>query len=282
MALTQEQLEDRRHYVGGSDVPAILGVSPYANATDVWLAKTGRLEVKPHPSLAAEIGDRMEPMLVEWTRDRVAPGANVERDRHFHHDNGIFRAQVDGWLPDRAEVIESKTSGLVNGMWRNDEWGADGTDHVPFAVLAQVNFQLLCTGADAAHVAAFLGAGVGPRFYLVERSQGLIDDIRDVCERFWNDNVLADVQPEARPSLEALEEHVREPLKMVTIDESYGDWWMQIQEQEAKVKGAKEEARRQVLEEMGDAEIGATMLGEFSYKSDKNGKRRFLWKERKG
>lgn len=281
MALTKDELVARRSHIGGSDVPAILGLDPYRTITDVYMSKLGLVEEEPQPNLAAEIGDRLEPVLVAWARDRIDPEQDLTLNERFWHENGIFAAQVDGWMPSLGEPIESKTSGLVNGMWRNDEWGDDGTDEVPHRVLAQVNFQLLASGAERGHVAAFLGAGVGPRFYEIHRHPDLIQEIHDRCEHFWNEHVLKEAPPDEPASLATLEHRVREPSKLVSIDESLGEWYAGLKEQAGLIEATKKEAKRQILEALGDAEIGATPWGEFHYKANKNGVRRLVWKELK-
>jgi len=45
MALTTEQREIRRRYLGSSDIAAIFGMSPWKSAYDVWLEKTGSSKI---------------------------------------------------------------------------------------------------------------------------------------------------------------------------------------------------------------------------------------------
>lgn len=42
MLINQDFTQDRSKYLGGSDVGAILGLSPYKTPLDVWLEKTGK------------------------------------------------------------------------------------------------------------------------------------------------------------------------------------------------------------------------------------------------
>ena len=42
----QEWLEDRRKGIGGSDVATILGLNQYKSAYQLWLEKTGQVELK--------------------------------------------------------------------------------------------------------------------------------------------------------------------------------------------------------------------------------------------
>lgn len=55
--ITDKQREQRRRYIGGSDMAAILGVDPWKTQVDLWLEKTGRLVDEPLTSKAAELGN---------------------------------------------------------------------------------------------------------------------------------------------------------------------------------------------------------------------------------
>jgi len=288
MSLTREELQQRTAYIGSSDVPAILGVDEYRTITDVYLSKIGALEIEPTSSLAADLGSRLEPALVTWAHDRLEDEhgpLELELDRRFMHENGIFSAQCDGWLPSLAEPIEAKTHGLVSPVWDGSEWGADGSDEIPFRTLAQVNFSMLVTGARKAHVVALLGRGMGPRFYVVNRVEPLVAEIAERCERFWRENVEKCVPPEALASLSVMKTRLREPSLMTSVDPMLAERWQSLKDQEALVKAAIDEAKGDVLAQMEledgrAAEIGSTPWGDFEYKANRNGVRRFIYKEK--
>lgn len=42
MLINQDFTHDRTKYLGGSDIGAILGLSPYKTPLDVWLEKTAK------------------------------------------------------------------------------------------------------------------------------------------------------------------------------------------------------------------------------------------------
>ena len=51
--------QDRSKYLGGSDIGAILGLSPFKSPLAVWMEKTGK-EVKPIDSLPLRFGSFAE------------------------------------------------------------------------------------------------------------------------------------------------------------------------------------------------------------------------------
>lgn len=272
--MNADELRARRGFVGASDVPAILGLDRYRSSHDVWLEKTGRVELVPTPSDPAEFGSAVEPVLVAWAAQKL--GVTVQRGQVAHHPTLPFcRAQLDGWVQSQQAVVEAKAYGLWNPMWDGSEWGNDGSDNVPFNVLAQVNFQMACSSATAGYVSALLGRGMGVRVYYLPREEALVQRIQDAVVAFWEGNVLADVPPTTPVSLDTLKLVVREPDKVVEVDAGWPDRWASLKDQEALVGAAVQEARRSILQEMGDAEVGYTPFGHFSYRANARGVRTF-------
>jgi putative phage-type endonuclease len=269
--LTREELKQRRRYIGGSDVAAILGLNPYRNITDVFLEKTGRTHAEPTTSRPADLGNRLEPVLVQLAADTI--GDTAELNKRFH--NEWRSAQVDGWLANRREVIEAKAVGLFNPRFNRDEWGSEGTDEVPFMYLVQVLWQLHVSGADTGHLSALLGGGLGHRLYTIPRNDELIQQINTLVEGFWFENVIADVEPTEPATLNTYKEVIREPDKTVEVRNDlpflYEAAQIAAKEADAKV----DELKARVLKEIGDAEVGVTPFGHFSYRADKRGRRTF-------
>ena len=279
MALTIEQLKARTQWIGSSDVPALLGVDKYRNVGDLFLEKTGRTELAETTNAAADWGDRLEPIVCEWIGERL--GEEVVRGEHRQSEDGILRAQLDGWVPSLGEAVEIKTAGLFNPMFRADEegWGADGTDEVPFRVLAQVQFALMLASAPRGHVGAFLGGGVGPRHYVIEAHAPLQAEIRRRCYAFWEEHVLAGVPPEDIPSIETLKVVRREPAKSVEIDAGLLERYRDVKNQAAMVKQAEDEAKAALLAALGDGEEGYSPVGSVTYMANARGVRSLRLKD---
>jgi len=55
---------NRAHFIGGSDVAAILGLSPYRSAVDVWLEKTGQ-STSNQTSMAMRFGQFAEEFIAQ-------------------------------------------------------------------------------------------------------------------------------------------------------------------------------------------------------------------------
>jgi len=274
MALTREELAARRHYVGGSDVPAILGVSPYRNITDVWLEKTGRMDPDRTTSRPADLGNRLERPLVELVADQL--GERVEFGHRFTRDDAEYKvAQVDGWMPDVSAPIEAKCIGLWNSRFDARDWGSEGTDQVPYYVLVQVVWQLHCSDSVEGYVSALLGGGLGHRVYHIKAVPGLAREIDDRVDRFWHENVLADIEPSMPASLSSYRDVLREPGKVVEVDDALPFAYEAAQVAATDAKKELDRVRQLALQQMGDAETGYTPWGHFTYKANVRGVRTF-------
>jgi len=279
MALSLAALKRRRKWIGSSDVPAILGVSQYRNIGDVYLEKTGQTIPEVTTNDAADWGDRLEPLMCRWVAERL--GVKVKRGQHRQSADGILRAQLDGWIESARETVEVKTSGLLNPYFRADTagWGADGTDEVPFSVLAQVQFALLLSGAARGHVPAFLGGGAGPRHYVIEAVPDLQREIEARCRAFWTDHVLTRVPPTVTPHLDTLSRVAREPGKSVEVDADLIEHYQLVKDQKALVDAAANDARAELIAALGDAEEGYCPFGSVSYRANRRGTRALRVKE---
>lgn len=101
-------LAERKKGIGGSDVGAIIGVSPYRSRLDVWLDKTNKGgEVADNYAMAR--GRAMEPFIREWFVHETGLTVNVIEDYTAQHKEYPFlRASYDGVTSDDA-ILEIKT-----------------------------------------------------------------------------------------------------------------------------------------------------------------------------
>lgn len=189
---------ERRHSLGASEVPAILGLSPYSTPLDVYRSKFGH-DRGMDPELAF-IGHAEELTIGRWLR-RFRPELGVIR-RGFMARSVPYpwlHASFDRFLVKRREwtPVQMKTAHQYAG----DEWE---NDRVPIAVQAQVQAELLVHGSDYGYAVAFVG---GRRFHLqrIDRDEDFLQNILiPQASRFWTEHVLAEVPPDPTTSAEAV------------------------------------------------------------------------------
>jgi putative phage-type endonuclease len=189
MPITREQREQRRHHIGASDTPAILGISPWATKPDIYWSKVGPLP-DDEPTVAMQTGNRLEGPLIEFAAERL--GVKAERDISLIHPGGIFAANLDARIIGNGSAIEAKYVGPANA----DAWGPDGSEEIPDYVYAQVQHQAYVADLSTVYVAAFVsGFRADWRLFPIPRDEKAINVIVERGMAFWNDHVLPQIPP---------------------------------------------------------------------------------------
>jgi hypothetical protein len=132
--------------IGGSDVAAILGFSPYATPFDVWMdLQHGR---RNDGNKATDRGNRLEPALLDWYSDT-------------HHRITARQVEVEGaapWMGGHLDalaerrIVEAKTD--ARNIWAPDgtiveKWPETSEIPVPAYYASQAYWYLEITGAPA-------------------------------------------------------------------------------------------------------------------------------------
>lgn len=191
--LTPEQAKNRVGKIGSSDVPRILGISPYGDkspakqARDAYFSIMGQSPRTETDSMRA--GNFLEPAILNWAEWKI--GKPFARDTQVVRDWQI--ASFDGLGDDF--VVEAK---WVQNPDMCAHWGRAGCkkpENVPEYVLAQVQHQLMLTGFSVAYVAA-LRAINGFGLYAVPRDDELIGLIFEAEQKFYTDHILPKVAPQ--------------------------------------------------------------------------------------
>ena len=180
---------DRTGFIGGSDVAAILGVSPWKSPLQLYLEKTGeyREEITPEKQRIFDRGHRWEPVVVDMLADELSDhGYAVEvvarNARYQDAEHPFLAAEIDLEL-------------LVDGERMNGEiktvhpfaakaWGEPGTDEIPIYYAAQVMHGLMVRPRERAIVAALIGVD-DLRIHWVDRDDETIAAIRARELEFW-------------------------------------------------------------------------------------------------
>jgi len=235
--ITPEQREMRRQTLGSSDAPAVVGVDPWRSAADVYYSKTTELEDRP--SQAMQIGNRMEPVLLDWAEEKL--GISLQRIVMQVAEQFPLAANLDGLCVDA--VVEAKYVG-PNAA---DYWGEPDTDQVPDHVLVQVMHQMIVTRRELAWVPAAICRYQGLSFEMVrvEFDADIAGNILEIETAWWERHVMSRVCPTDEPAhLDTLKKIRRLP-DSILLDAAAGAiaamLWAQRQEKSEAVKAAEDE-----------------------------------------
>jgi putative phage-type endonuclease len=251
-----EWLAERRKGLGGSDMAAILGLSPWRTAVDVWMDKTGKGEDQPEtPAMrwgtlledlvAKEYAEKMNVSVTRVNQMLKNPSmpfliGNIDRAVSEIGKrpvvNGEFRTE---------RILECKTSRTFS----NSDWGPEMTDEIPVYYMTQVLHYLGLTGTEICDVACLFD-GRDFKVYRVRKDMELINRMWEKAARFWEDHVLKDTPPDPvsasdvstlfpRSSAKAIEasgEVAEAARKAEAIKNHIKDLEAQLEAEESKVK----------------------------------------------
>lgn len=244
---------DRRKFIGGSDISAILGISPWRSAVDLWIDKITPPVENGQNAAAKRRGTRLEPYILDMIREEH--GLHIVANNARYIDAGVpyFAAEIDAETED--ENIEIKTV----HPFKAKEWGAHDTDELPLHYVAQVQWGLGVRPKARARVFALIGDELKP--YVVERDEETIAALRERAMTFWTTYV----QPKVQPPIDYQHKDVIDTLKRLypgsdgTVIEATAmhEHWRAVHETASemvkKYEGILDGARAHLLAEMGNA-----------------------------
>ena len=245
--------------IGGSDLSALLGRSPWGTPFTLYARVVSALEGRamPHedstPKRRGRVLERaVLDLYAEETGARLLPGPKLGHPRLAY-----VRASLDA-LADRdgLRVVDAKTAGMSEVR----KWGEAGTDEVPEYIVLQMNWY---AGIAAAHgqtdeddvdVAALVGGDL--RVYHVPWDAELFGMLEQAVERFWVDHIEPRRPPPMTdplvelPSIGALypkhEGEAREWSSLSPGDEEWLRRWLFYRSERKKAEALEKEAEARV------------------------------------
>lgn len=193
---------DRRHYLGGSDAAAVLGLSGWDSLVDLWLdkAKGVRKPVSEAQRRRWKRGHRLEPIIRAMTLDKLADeGHDVEliqcNGRYSDDRHAFLSCEIDFELRVDGEFITADAKS-VDGRAR-DKWGAIGSDEIPIEYMAQfLHGQGIHPLKPRRTLVAALRSWDDVDLYWVTRDDETIAGMREKMVHFWHNHVIPKVPPD--------------------------------------------------------------------------------------
>lgn len=192
--INQQWLAERKKGLGGSDVAAVLGLSPWKSAYDLWMEKTGRVE-------APDISNKPN---VEW--GTILEGEIAKKFAREHPEykvtklNAILKSKEHPWMLaslDRRLRDENGNSGVLEIKTASGFAASSWDEGVPDYYQAQIAHYLAITGWDYAIVAVLIGGQDYQEFMFTrEDLQDIMDQITTKGGDFWYNYILSDIEPD--------------------------------------------------------------------------------------
>ena len=213
--LTEDQwLSWRRKGIGGSDVAVALNSSPYRTARDLYYDKIGVVmsDDGPDRSITFQIGHLLEDVVAQIFAKKT--GLSVYED-HWMYQHPFFPfliADVDRFvtLPDgRKAILECKTAHYdMQFKWAN---GA-----VPRHYELQVRHYMSVMNIDVAFIACLFSNNEND-FVWQKIERDLEEEENTIMElaAFWNNHVMARVEPDVKEQAEDILDRLGVPASVV-------------------------------------------------------------------
>ncbi len=198
----QKWLELRRGGIGGSDIAAIMGKSPWATARDVYRDKAS-LRAEKKPTAAMQRGQEKEPVIRGMTEEKLnsifsaGPQFRVLSSPFLYRsaEREILIADIDGVvLVGREQELWAGLEIKAVGFYATKAWRDGG---MPHHYLLQVNWYMGITRMRRWLVAPLLGNQLEIR--VLEFNEELWNDQQQAAIGFWNAYLLPRICPPSIP-----------------------------------------------------------------------------------
>ena len=298
-----EFLSRRKNGIGGSDIAAIAGLSPFRSPLDVYFDKTGNGVDQNQTDEKFPIG---ESAALYWGAVHeanigraytIVTGRKIMRYNrliqnmetpYFIGDVDFLGFCDDGKTPFVARTGEIRTTKGIEcktGRWANtEEWGEHGSDFVPVTYICQVQWYMGLVPQLESFDIPVLFSGSDFRIYTIHRDDDLIRKLREIGAEFWSENVQKKVPPPPRSYEEVKKlypvSNGRKMLASVELEQKVKKL-SEISEQKSALEAEEADLKSQITSEMGEEEVLAlpddTIIATF-----KNEKRGRVFRLKKG
>ena len=180
----EQFLASRKKGLGGSDIAAILGISPWSTPLDIYLEKiTDSISGSDNEALAR--GNRAESYVLDSYE--ADTGSILERSPYTLQDKEypFLFANIDAKLKDKNIIVEAKTTSDFVSEW----------DDIPQYYKTQVAHYAYITNAERVHVPVLFSKWQY-KCFTYERDIKFEKEIRTKAMWFWINHVKKKIPPD--------------------------------------------------------------------------------------
>ena len=191
-----EWLEYRRKGLGGSDAAAVLGISPFRTARDLYYDKLGVVTADDQENwVAMEVGNLLEPLVARIFAKKTGLKIYQRKCMFQHPYYPWMLADLDYLveLPDgKTAILEIKTTNYN----ATDHWWQDGRETVPVYYEAQGRHYMAVMDADRVFFCCLYGNTEDEVIIReIKRDTEYEQEMIYLEQSFWENHVLAKIPP---------------------------------------------------------------------------------------
>lgn len=186
--LSEEKwLAYRRKGIGGSDVAALLGISPWRTARDLYFDKLNIVAVEDNEDnwVALEMGHLLEPLVAKIFQHRTGYKVYQIKKMFQHPQYSWMLADVDYFveLPDGSTaILEIKTTNYN----ARDNWWLNGEETVPVYYETQGRHYMAVMNVDRCFFCCLYGNNEEETIIReIRRDEAYEDEMIFLEQHFW-------------------------------------------------------------------------------------------------
>lgn len=194
----KDWLEYRRRGLGGSDAAAILGISPFATARDLYYDK---LKIVPFDDsesnwVAKKMGHLLEDLVAEIFHVKTGYQIYQIKKMFYHPVHTFMLADIDYFveLPKgRTAILEIKTT---NYNAKDHWWSEDGQEIVPLNYEAQGRHYMAVMNIDEVFYCCLYGNNEDEVIIRhIDRDHDYEEELIALEQDFWENHILIGTPP---------------------------------------------------------------------------------------
>ncbi|MEV0759617.1 lambda-exonuclease family protein [Nocardia sp. NPDC050435] len=247
----------RANGIGGSEIAAVVGLSPWESRYSLWHRKKDRLRPVTETG-PMKWGTLLEPVVFEEFRAHHLPaGHTMTTGATYQHKLRTWQiANPDGliWSPsgELVDGVEIKCPGEDF----SEKWPREGSDNIPIYYRCQIAWYCSVLGLDSMILRALIG-GNDARTYRIRPSTEDLEYLISEGAQFW-----AELEADVLPNLDghtATYQAVRElhpdidRSVIAQIPAALADRWWAVQDAAADAEAELIKVRIEIADAMGSA-----------------------------
>ncbi len=256
----EDWLDLRKRGLGGSDAATVVGLNQWSSKLYLYADKKGLIPEREDNEMMRQGRDLEDYVAKRWEEET---GKKVRRNNHILYNEQYpwAFANIDREVVGEKSLLECKTTSVYN---KTDFEGGE----IPPYYFCQVQHYLAVTGYKIAYLAVLV-LNKGFYCFTIERNQGEIDALMEAEKDFWENNVLAGVEPSpdgSDSSAEVLKSWDRtEGTEILVGADNLFDELEMTDTQLKDLNKYKEQLRQTLIQLLGEKTRGETMRWSCSY-----------------
>lgn len=275
MLTRDEFLARRKSGIGGSDIAAIAGLSPWRSPLDVYYDKLNIVMGDGGFEDSLPVGSTAALWWGTNLEDIIGKAYTIVTGRKISHYNRLlvgerpyFIGDVDflAYCNDGKRPFKVKTGEILTdtgveiktSRFAGDDWGEQGTDKIPAYYYCQVQWYMGLEKKLKQFDEVPLFSGSDMRIYRIHQETDIIDRLQEIADNFWENNIKKQIPPAPR-SMEEVKRLFpavvgKSMLASVELESKVKEF-AEVSAQRLALEKRENQLKDEIATEMADAEV---------------------------